>query len=395
MSTSPPARRRAGSAALVNGAGRRRTPSRSHSRARHHHRRHKHADPQRRQVSPAPPELPAAASSGGRDRSPLSAGSMPPGYARRRPNSRSMSPAHRRTRDQSSPRRPPSLHADPRDRRRPPSPHGAPGPIIRGSRDEPQFSRYPEDRSRFTDSRRPSGPPPDRFYDRPPGPTPVAPERGGPPPRDFHPGPPPERDSFMRRDLPPRDREFPPRDVGRDLGRERDFDGGRGASRGFDRDRPRLPVSRGRSLERDRDVMPPRRDVRSSRSRERDLEREKLGFGRDPAPRDSRDRGRKRESFDDDPREPKRMRGDGDERRFSVYVARIPADFHEADLRAFFADCGEILSLVVNEKDPGRKYAFVNFKDDESRNRAIELNGKPVRGVPLVVEIPSEGRRRR
>jgi RNA recognition motif-containing protein len=73
----------------------------------------------------------------------------------------------------------------------------------------------------------------------------------------------------------------------------------------------------------------------------------------------------------------------------NIYVANIPWKATEEELRALFADYGEIDSAkIITDKftQRSRGFGFVEMKDDEAAKKAIEeLNGQDFMGKNLVV----------
>lgn len=73
----------------------------------------------------------------------------------------------------------------------------------------------------------------------------------------------------------------------------------------------------------------------------------------------------------------------------NIYVANIPWKASEEELRALFAEYGEIDSAkIITDKftQRSRGFGFVEMKDDEAARKAInELNGQDFMGKNLVV----------
>ena len=73
----------------------------------------------------------------------------------------------------------------------------------------------------------------------------------------------------------------------------------------------------------------------------------------------------------------------------NIYVANIPWKASEEELRALFAEYGEIDSakIITDEfTQRSRGFGFVEMKDDEAARKAInELNGQDFMGKNLVV----------
>jgi len=77
----------------------------------------------------------------------------------------------------------------------------------------------------------------------------------------------------------------------------------------------------------------------------------------------------------------KRHERDGGVANFTnLYVKGLPASSDEASLTALFEPFGPIKSSVVMQDKLGRKFAFVNYEEPESAQKAVaELSGKDVR----------------
>ena len=73
----------------------------------------------------------------------------------------------------------------------------------------------------------------------------------------------------------------------------------------------------------------------------------------------------------------------------NIYVANIPWKASEEELRALFAEYGEIDSAkIITDQftQRSRGFGFVEMKDDEAARKAInELNGQDFMGKNLVV----------
>ncbi len=73
----------------------------------------------------------------------------------------------------------------------------------------------------------------------------------------------------------------------------------------------------------------------------------------------------------------------------NIYVANIPWKASEEELRALFAEYGEIDSAkIITDKftQRSRGFGFVEMKDDAAAKKAIEeLNGHDFMGKNLVV----------
>jgi hypothetical protein len=204
------------------------------------------------------------------------------------------------------------------------------------------------------------------------------------------------RGGYERDNLPPKDferRDFPDRRSSFDRpGYEQERKGYDNAPRGGGARRDDRPPSKF-----SREPPVPNEDDMIDRERERfgfkvDDRRPSVDLDSQP-PNDSFRRGRS--NSDASFRDNKRPRTeDAPQKRFSAYVACFPATFEEKDLRDFFRDCDDIESIVVNQKDRNKKYAFLNFRNERARDFALKKNGILIGGVPIVVELPDAGRRR-
>ena len=75
----------------------------------------------------------------------------------------------------------------------------------------------------------------------------------------------------------------------------------------------------------------------------------------------------------------------------NIYVGNLPFDAKDSDLRALFAEYGNIDSAsVITDRDTGRSrgFGFVELADGEQGNRAIEkLDGHEWNGRRLTVNV--------
>lgn len=72
-----------------------------------------------------------------------------------------------------------------------------------------------------------------------------------------------------------------------------------------------------------------------------------------------------------------------------IYVANIPFNATEQDVKNLFAECGEIASVkIITDKFTGqsRGFGFVEMESENDAKKAIsEINGKSLMGKVLVV----------
>ena len=154
---------------------------------------------------------------------------------------------------------------------------------------------------------------------------------------------------------------------------------GRGRSRSplSDRDRDHYRPS-GRRDDRDRDRD---RDSRRDRSRDRRSYRD------DRSRRDDRDRVR------DSPRSSKQKTPEptDDERdRRTVFVQQLAARLRTKELQAFFSQVGEVKEAqIVKDRVSGRSkgVGYVEFKEEESVQKAIALTGQKLLGIPIIAQL--------
>ncbi|USP74786.1 uncharacterized protein yc1106_02060 [Curvularia clavata] len=228
------------------------------------------------------------------------------------------------------------------------------------------------------------------------------------------------RDRYTdRRDR--RDRSRDRRDTSRDRGgsRYRESNGDRHGSR--DRDNRRSPRSSNcanTDEERDRYRRSSSRDRRGGRGRDRGGDFY-VGGGRarsrSPRPRGDdryrdRSRDRRRNSGDygrnsrrrSPPPQPEVTDDDRDKR--TIFVQQISARAETRHLRSFFERVGPVVEAqIVKDRITHRPkgVGYVEFKDEESVPKALELTGQKLKGVPIIAQLteaeknrasrPSEG----
>jgi len=105
------------------------------------------------------------------------------------------------------------------------------------------------------------------------------------------------------------------------------------------------------------------------------------------------------------PRTPRRKGPpeNGIESQTTIYVANIPYEFTDDDLKELFAGCNPESAHIVprplpkfiirklaerGEQRKGRGFGFVTFADSAAQHKAVEeFNGKEFQGRPLIVKI--------
>jgi cold-inducible RNA-binding protein len=82
-----------------------------------------------------------------------------------------------------------------------------------------------------------------------------------------------------------------------------------------------------------------------------------------------------------------------------LYVGGLAYSVTDAELEAFFAEKGKVVSaVVIKDRDSGQSkgFGFVEMEDDQAGQQAIQdLNGKELNGRAIVVNQarPQEDRR--
>ncbi len=80
-----------------------------------------------------------------------------------------------------------------------------------------------------------------------------------------------------------------------------------------------------------------------------------------------------------------------------LFVGSLPWSINSDSLRELFAQYGEITeAVVINDRDSGRSkgFGFVTFANEESAQKALEMDGKTVEDRTIVVNVakPRENR---
>jgi len=76
-------------------------------------------------------------------------------------------------------------------------------------------------------------------------------------------------------------------------------------------------------------------------------------------------------------------------KKMKVYVGNLPFSFRDEQLKALFAEHGEVSEAkIITDKFSGRSkgFGFVTFENDENAKKAIKaINGKEIEGRELKV----------
>ena len=76
-----------------------------------------------------------------------------------------------------------------------------------------------------------------------------------------------------------------------------------------------------------------------------------------------------------------------------LYVGNLPFSTTQAEVEALFAPYGDIDEVrLITDRDSGRSrgFAFVTFASQHAAESALEMNGKPLDGRNLVVNVAKE-----
>ena len=76
-----------------------------------------------------------------------------------------------------------------------------------------------------------------------------------------------------------------------------------------------------------------------------------------------------------------------------LYVGNLPFSTTQAEVEALFAPYGDIDEVrLITDRDSGRSrgFAFVTFTSQHAAESALEMNGKPLDGRNLVVNVAKE-----
>lgn len=76
-----------------------------------------------------------------------------------------------------------------------------------------------------------------------------------------------------------------------------------------------------------------------------------------------------------------------------LYVGNFPYSVDEDQLRGLFSEYGAIDELaMIKDRDTGQPkgFAFITFAQQQSAEKALELNGKDLGGRPLKVNMATE-----
>ncbi|KAF2740821.1 splicing factor, CC1-like protein [Polyplosphaeria fusca] len=198
------------------------------------------------------------------------------------------------------------------------------------------------------------------------------------------------------------------------------FGGDRDRNRDRDRDRGYRNYSHRESIDRDRSRDRPRRRRDDSRTRSHEdantdddqwrrdrshvdhysgggRARSRSRSPRRQTDRDRRDRSRDRDNRRRDDHRRRRNSGDSpqqpdqdDRDKRTVFVQQITARATIRHLRQFFETVGPVVDAqIVTDRVSGRPkgVGYVEFKDEASVPKAIELTGQKLKGVPVIVQL--------
>ncbi len=73
-----------------------------------------------------------------------------------------------------------------------------------------------------------------------------------------------------------------------------------------------------------------------------------------------------------------------------LFVGSLPWSINNDTLKALFVSYGDISeAVVINDRMSGRSkgFGFVTFANEESANKALEMDGKEVEGRQIVVNV--------
>lgn len=73
-----------------------------------------------------------------------------------------------------------------------------------------------------------------------------------------------------------------------------------------------------------------------------------------------------------------------------IFVGSLPWAVNNDSLKEIFAQFGEIVeAIVITDRATGRSkgFGFVTFANEESAQKALDMNGKEVEGRTIVVNI--------
>jgi len=137
---------------------------------------------------------------------------------------------------------------------------------------------------------------------------------------------------------------------------------------------------------------PPRdrdRDRDRSRDRDRDRDRDRR---RDDRPRgyERRDQHRRRPSPPQGKKAKTPEPSDNDSDRRTVFVQQLAARLRTRDLKDFFEQVGEVVDAqIVKDRVSGRSkgVGYVEFREEASVEKAIELTGQKLLGIPIIAQL--------
>ncbi len=80
-----------------------------------------------------------------------------------------------------------------------------------------------------------------------------------------------------------------------------------------------------------------------------------------------------------------------------LFIGSLPWSINNDSLRDLFSQYGEIVeAIIITDRDSGRSkgFGFVTFSNEESAQKALEMDGREVEGRTIVVNVakPREDR---
>lgn len=79
--------------------------------------------------------------------------------------------------------------------------------------------------------------------------------------------------------------------------------------------------------------------------------------------------------------------------RKQLYISNLPNSIIENDLKRFFNGCGIIDEIRINRKHEKLGYAFINFHDEVSARKGLQLNGETLDNHVLVITVADPNKR--
>ncbi|MBN2669587.1 MAG: RNA-binding protein [Bacteroidales bacterium] len=76
-----------------------------------------------------------------------------------------------------------------------------------------------------------------------------------------------------------------------------------------------------------------------------------------------------------------------------LFVDNLHFSVTEEELRQYFSQFGEVMtvSLIMDTKKKKSKgFGFIDMKDETATNKALEINGKTIRGRQIKIAFPDK-----